>query len=319
MVKTVSGPTAALINSGQFYCCDLYTFTSVFGPTIRLSTSDFDAFDNSGNLYSCGSIGSGNPKIDLKQSKVQGHWTRGLDSDQWSVALLPTTQDPFGGQFTYPDVIGGTPWLAGCRAGLFDGAAALVMRAYWASPPTPPYTRLSRAPVGTLVVFSGLVGQVDSNQTITFFTINDYKYLLNMSMPRNLYQSSCRNMLGDARCKVNLPTFAQNAAALSGSSKSLVLAAPATPGGSGTYQLGMMSPTTGLNAGFKRTIAAVIAGSPVGYQPQYPFPFPVGIGDSFTFTPGCDKSMGAGGCSGFSNLANFRAEPNIPVPEVQIG
>jgi uncharacterized phage protein (TIGR02218 family) len=318
-VKSVSSPLASLINGGVFYDADLYSFTSVLGPTIRLTTADFDAYDNVGNVYSSGSIGSGSPKIDLKESKVQGHWTRGLDSDQWLVALMPTTQDAYSGAFTYPDVVGGTPWLAACRAGLFDGAACVVQRAYWATPPVPPYTRLSRTPVGTLTVFSGLVGQVDCNQTVTFFTINDYKYLLGMTMPRNLYQSSCRNVLGDARCKVNLPSFARSAAAQAGTTPSSIIAAPGTPGGSGTFQRGLMMATTGLNEGFSRTIAAVTGSGTLTFQPQYPFPFPIGIGDSFTFTPGCDRSMGSGGCAGFSNIANFRGEPRIPVPEVQVG
>ncbi len=318
-MKSIGGAGAALINSGQFYSADLYTITSNIGPVVRLTTADFDAFDNSGNLYSCGSIGSGNPKIDLKQSKVQGRWTRGLDSDQWLVALIPTTTDPFTGAMTYPDVIGGTPWLAGCRAGLFDGAQVVVRRAIWAAPPSVPYTQASRTCVDSIIVFSGLIGQVDCSQTVTFFTINDYKYLLNINMPRNVFQSSCRNMLGDARCTVNLSSYAKTASAVSGSSAALIKASPAAPGGSGTFALGMMTATSGQNEGFARVIAAWTSGTPQTFQPQYPFPFPVATGDGFTFTPGCDKSMGATGCAGFSNIAHSRGEPRIPAPEVQIG
>ena len=318
-MKTIGATAAALINSGSYYSADLYTFTSNLGPVVRLTTADFDAYDNVGSLYSCGSIGSGSPKIDLKQSKVQGHWTRGLDSDQWLVALEPTTQDPFTGAFTYPDVIGGTPWLAGCRAGLFDGARVTVRRGIWAAPPTPPYTPASRTCVDRLIVFKGLVGQVDCSQTVTFFTINDFKYLLNMNMPRNVYQASCRNLLGDTRCTVNLSSYAKTATAVAGSTPNMVLASPAAPGGSGTFQLGLMTATSGLNTSFSRVIAAWTNGTPQSFQPQVPFPLVVSAGDGFTFTPGCDKSTGSTGCTGFANIAHFRGEPFIPTPEVQIG
>ena len=314
-MKTASGALATLINSGVFYCADIYTITSVNGPVVRLTTADFDAIDTSAQRYSCGSIGSGSPKIDLKQSRVQGHWTRGLDSDQWLVAMLPTTQDPISGVMTYPDVIGGTPWLAACRAGLFDAATVLVQRAYWAAPPTPPLTPTAQTCVGSITIFSGIVGQVDCTQTITMFTINDYKSLLQLNMPRNLYQPSCRNLLFDTRCTLSAASYANSANATAGSSASGVVASPAAPGGSGSYQLGKMTCTSGLNAGFSRVIAAVNGST---YQPQYPFPFAVSVGDGFTFYPGCNKSTGSGGCGGFSNIANFRGEPFIPVPEVAI-
>jgi hypothetical protein len=54
------------------------------------------------------------------------------------------------------------------------------------------------------------------------------------------------------------------------------------------------------------------------FQPQYPWPFPIGAGDTFNFLPGCDKSLGSQGCSGFNNVVNFLGEPFVPVPEVQI-
>jgi hypothetical protein len=324
-MKAASPALAALLTAAiaegatsQLYSADLYTITPNSGPVVRLCTADFDAFDNLGNVYSCGSIGSGLPKIDLRQSHVQGKWTRGLDDDQWSVALLPTTQDPFSGALTFPDVYGGTPWLAACRAGLFSGAAVQVARAYWSAPPTPPYSVASRTCVGSVVVYAGIVGEVDATQTLCFFNFSSYKYLLSMNMPRNLIQASCVHQLFDARCTLSAASFAKTATALGGSSQYSVVAAPAAPGGSGTYTQGRMLGTSGLNAGLQRTI---VSWSGSAFQPQYPWPFAVAVGDGFTFWPGCDKSMGAGGCGagGFNNLVNFRGQPFTPTPEIQIG
>lgn len=322
-MKTASPALVALLNAAiaqgatsELYSVDLYTFTPLTGPVIRLCTADFDAIDNSGNVYSCGSIGSGYPKIDLKQSKVQGTWTRGLDDDQWSVALMPTVQDPFTGAYTFPDVFGSTPWLAACRAGLFASATVQVARAYWAAPPTAPYSVASRTCVGSVVVYGGIVGEVDAVETVCVFNCSSYKYLLSMQMPRNLVQASCRHQLFDARCTLNAASFAQTATALAGSTQASLVANPATPGGSKTYTQGRMVCTSGLNAGLQRTI---VAWNGATFQPLQPWPFAIAVGDSFTFYVGCDKSLGSGGCGGFANTVNFLATPYIPQPEIQIG
>jgi hypothetical protein len=328
-MKAASGPLAALLSSlmgsgvpGVAYSCDLYTIVPLNGPTIRLCTADFDALDNSGNLYHCGTIGSGYPKIDLKQSKVQGKWTPGLDDDQWSVALLPTVQSQFSGAFTFPDVFGSTPWLAACRAGLFASATVTIARAYWSVIPTPAQIVLNgaaaRTCVGSVVIYGGIIGEVDATSTLCFFNCSSYKYLLSMNMPRNLVQASCVHTLFDTRCTLSAAAYAQAATALAGSTQALLLANPATPAGSKTYTQGRMAGTSGLNSGLQRTITNW---NGAAFQPQYPWPFAIAVGDSFAFWPGCDKSLGPGGCGagGFNNLANFRAQPYAPLPEIAIG
>lgn len=319
-MKTASGPLASLITSGDFFSANLFEITSKLGPVLRYAATDFDARDENGNVYLSGRDGSGAPLIDPKSSRTTGRWTRGLDSDSWSVTLLPRTRDPYNpGVFTYPDVVGGTPWLAACRAGFFRSAAVVVRRAFWAAPPAVPFTTASTTCVGSLILFSGLIGGVEATQTATTFKINDYKVLLQQNMPRNVYQSSCRNILGDTRCGINLPSFAKTANAAAGSTPYAVQASPASPGGSGQWRLGIIKGTSGANSGYSRVIADWSAGTPQIFLPQIPFPFAVTAGDGFSFTPGCDRSMGAHGCAGFANLAKFRAESRTPAPEVQIG
>jgi hypothetical protein len=325
-MKTATPALTTLLNAAitegatsQLYSVDLYTFTPVNGPVIRLCTGDFDAIDNAGNVYSCGSIGSGYPKIDTKQSKVQGKWTRGLDDDQWSVALLPTVQDQFSSLFTYPDVYGGTPWLAACRLGLFASATVQVARAYWAAPPTAPYSVASRTCVGSIVVYGGIIGEVDATPTLCYFNCSSYKYLLSMNMPRNLIQASCVHQLFDNRCTLVAASFAKTATALAGSTQFSLLASPGIPGGSKTYTQGRMAGTSGANSGIQRSITFWDGGAT--FQPQYPWPFPIATGDGFEFWPGCDRSIGNGGCGagGFNNLVNYRGQPYTPQPEITIG
>jgi hypothetical protein len=334
-VKNANAAVISLLSAipPTFHVVDFYSFGLTGGITINLCNGDFDALGpppsafasatTSGftTQYYCGSINSGYPKIDLKQSKVQGKWSRGLDSDEWKVALLPTVQDPFTGAYTYPDVIGGTPWFQGIDAGFFDSASISVARAYYASPPTPAQiiagSVAARTCVGTILIFQGLVGAVDCNETICALTCNDYKYLLDALMPRNLIQMECKNNLFDTRCTLTAATYAKTAVALSGSSASIVYAAPAAPGGSGSYVRGRMIGTSGANATFQRQIAGWDGAS--AFTPQQSWAFPVAPGDGFTFYPGCDKSNGSGGCAGFANLPNFRGFPNVPPPEIQIG
>ena len=333
MAKNVNAAVAALVNAvpPNYSTWDFYSFASVNGPVVNLTTGDFDALGpppanfataaTSGftTTYHCGSYGSGYPKIDLKQSKVQGHWTNKLDSDQWQVFITPATQDAFSGSFTYPDVIGGTPWLAACRAGLFDGASVLVARAFYATPPAPPYSAAARTCVGTALIFSGFVGTVDCSQTVSVFTINDGKYLLQTQMPRNVLQASCRHTLFDSRCTLSASSFVKSASAQAGSTRQNVIATPSAPGGSGTWTLGRMVGTSGANNTFQRTITSWDGVK--NFQPQTPWPFAPGAGDTFNFYPGCDKSTGNGGCGsgGFNNIANFGGQPYIPVPDIQIG
>ena len=227
-------------------------------------------------------------------------------------------QDQFTGAFTYPDAFGSTPWLAACRAGLFASAAVQVARAYWSAPPTAPYSVASRTCVGSVVVYGGIVGEVDATQTLCFFNCSSYKYLLSMQMPRNLVQGSCRHLLFDARCTLSAAAFVKTAAALAGSSQYSLIASPAAPSGSKTYTQGRMVCTSGLNSGLQRTITNWTGTT---FQPQYPWPFAVAVGDGFSFYPGCDKSTGDGGCGagGFNNLVNFLGAPFTPQPEIQIG
>jgi uncharacterized phage protein (TIGR02218 family) len=77
------------------------------------------------------------------------------------------------------------------------------------------------------------------------------------------------------------------------------------------FSLGVITFTSGVNSGAKRTIklhkSRVLTLS-------YPFEEVPAIGDSFSICPGCDKTRN-GGCQKFSNQANFLGFPYIPNPD----
>jgi uncharacterized phage protein (TIGR02218 family) len=305
-----------LILSGQFSAWQIYQIALSNGQTLYLTNADFDIRDANGNLYSCGSYGSRLPKIDAKSARVTSSIKAGLDPDQWQVHLLLATEDPFTGSF-YPDLVGDLSWTNAISAGLFDGATVLVQNAYFANVPTVPLTKVNCTPVGTTIEFSGPLGQIDVAATVAVMTFTGWSARLSQMMPRNLYQSSCRHQLFDARCGLSASSFANSGTALAGSTASLLVATPPTPIGSGSYQLGRIVMTSSANKGFQRLISSWDGIS--NFQFLYPFPFPIAAGDSFTIYPGCDKSLGSGGCGGFANKLNFGGEPYIPLPELQLG
>lgn len=313
-MKTATAPLIALIATGSFCTWDLYTITLAGGQVIRLCTAEFDVYDKLGNLFSCGSIGSGNPKVDSKSSRVTASIKAGLDPDQWQVQLLPTVTDPFTGAFTYPDVVGTTPWLVACTNGIFDGSSVSVQRAYFAAPPTQPYSVANRTCIGTTIEFIGYLGEIDTSNSVTVFSFTGWSGLLDQSMPRNLYQTGCNHQLFDAQCTLNPATFVLHGLVASSPGRSNLVSIVGAPSGSGTYILGKIIFTSGQNNGFSRLITSWDGGLNFGFL--YPLPFDIGMGDSFDIYPGCDKSLGAKGCGGFANKINFGGNPYIPLPEM---
>ena len=89
------------------------------------------------------------------------------------------------------------------------------------------------------------------------------------------------------------------------------------PTGFGTYALGRVVFTSGLNAGFTRAIRTMASAAGVLTLGLIaPMPFAVAAGDTFTAYPGCDKQMAT--CTLFSNIANFGGQPYIPSPETAV-
>lgn len=315
-MKTASPALQTLILSGQFAVWHIYQIALTNGSSIYLTTADFDIWDSNGNRYSCGSYGSRLPKIEAKSNRVTASVKAGLDPDLWQVHLLLSTEDPFTSG-NLPDLVGSTPWATAIASGLFDGATILVQNAYFANTPTVPLTKANSTPIGTTIEFAGTLGQIDVTATLAIMSFSGWNGKLSQMMPRNLYQSSCRNQLFDPACGLVASSYAKTGTILSGSTQAVLIATPPTPAGSGSYQLGRIVMTSGTNTGFQRLIASWDGTSK--FQLLYPLPFAVAAGDSFTIYPGCDKSLGMGGCAGFSNTLNFNGEPYIPLPETQLG
>lgn len=300
----------AIVSGANTTWCDfdLYTVTLFGGGALRFTTADFDiAWNNS-------TYASGGVRVDQKESKTQAHWKLGFDVDTWTVVFMPRPVDPVTGA-AFPDVVGSVPWIEAAGGGAFDFADFQVDRAYFSTVPTWPMPPGGAVPLGTKTIFAGVVAEVDCTDLTVVFTVNDYRSLLSISMPRQFYQGACRHTLFDAGCNADgfmvRTAFARPGAVGAGSTQSNIVAAGLTsPGGSGTYALGTVVMTSGLNNTFSRTVASWDG---LNLALVNPFPFLLIAGDTFTASPGCDLTRFS--CAKFKNTNNFGGFPFIPAPE----
>lgn len=327
-MKTASAALVSLLNAAgganplvQF---DLYTFNLVNGGQLLYTTAPFPITAPDATIWNAPNINGGTlwysgitwqPKIlDPTESRPTAHWKVGLDSDNWQCAILPRPFDLITGA-AWPDTIGGLPWLQAAAAGILDYADVIISRAYFAAMPTWPIPVAGLPPVGTITIFRGIVGEVDITTSGAYLTINDYKSLLTQQAPTNVYQSGCRHRVFDSRCGLAAASYTGSGSAGAGSTRTTILTGISAPSGSGTWQLGTVSMTSGLNAGFSRLVSSWDGSTTLTLL--NPMPFAIATGDTFTITAGCDKTQAT--CNLFGNINNFGGEPYIPAPELSLG
>ena len=322
-MKTVSDALLALINStidgdasasgapANFQDFDCYTLTLASGRVLRLTNADFDISDGAGHAWTSA------VRVDEAGSKTLAHWKVGFDADQWTLIVMPRPVDPVTGQ-AFPDTIGSVPWIQAAQGGALDAADFQVDRAVFATMPTWPMPPAGAVPVGFITgIFAGVVGAVDTTSTAVIITVQDYRQLLSIQMPKHFWQGQCRHTLFDIGCTANFTTlprasFATNGTAIGGSMPGSIENTLPVPGGSGTYVQGSVMMTSGLNAGFSRTITGW-SGAGGALKLLIPFPFAIVSGDTFTAYPGCAKTQAA--CAAFANSANFGGQAYVPTPE----
>ncbi len=310
-------------NNAPFYVARLYTIvTAGNGPVLRFTDADFNILALSTSPAPAPVNGftyrSDLVRVDQNNSKTQCHWKIGLDVDAYTLVLMPRPFDPVTGA-AFPDTIGNIPFLQACHAGALDAADFQVDEAWFSALPTWPMPPAGVQPLDCKTIFAGKLGPVDAT-SVAVLTVNDYRDLLSISMPKHFYQGQCRHTLFDVNCNadgnMNAAAFAIAGTVSAGSTQSTILSnGLAVPGGSKTYALGRLQMTSGKCAGSWRLIT--------GWDGQFtlsliqPLPYPVTAGDQFTVYPGCNKLRST--CRLFNNINNFGGMPYIPPPETALG
>lgn len=282
--ETSSGALWTFLNSTtQAYMADLFTLTLSGGTFIRYTSADVAVTVN-GLTYAIGPvITRGNTKVSVGIA---------VDSLSMTMAADPTV------------TVNGVPLLKFIAGGGLDGARLSLDRVFSSGP--------GAAWVGMLPLFQGRVSDILASRYMASLTVNSDSELLNVMVPRNVYQPGCGNTLFDAACGLAKSSYAVTLTA-NGVSDAVqstfgVVHLKST---ADWFKLGFAIGLTGANAGISRTIKTSTDSSITTVQP---WPAPVAVGDTFTGYTGCDKTQAT--CAAkFSNLARFRGHPYVPAPE----
>lgn len=284
-MKAASPALIALLSSAnQFIMADLYTITLVGGSTLRYSAASTTISAN-GYTFALG------PKFERSKTKV----VIGTQVDELEVRIYT---DP-------TDLIGGVPFLQAAWQGQLDGALLQLERAFM-----PTYGDTSP---GTVVLFAGRVSDIDCTRTGIDLKCRSHLELLNIQMPRRLWQSSCTHTFGDPMCQFDRSSMQLTFAAEPGSTQAQV-ATSVDPTPANLYVQGTIVGVTGANAGSSRTVANMGSG---WVSVKLPFLSSVVIGDQFQLLPGCDRTLAT--CTNvFNNAIHFGGFPFIPTPETAV-
>jgi uncharacterized phage protein (TIGR02218 family) len=128
--------------------------------------------------------------------------------------------------------------------------------------------------------------------------------LLDIDLPRNVWQPTCNHTLYDTGCRLVRQAYASAGTVGDRASTTFIPWA----GASEALTQGTVTFTLSDNNGVSATIKLADA---TGLTLTYPLPAP---GDSFTAYQGCDHTLAT--CrSKFANGAKFRGFPFVPTPE----
>lgn len=283
-MKSASAALIALLNSDTFIMADLYTLTSATGAVARYTGYDMD-------LVVAGQVFASDGPI-ISRSRVRT--LVGIEVDSLDLSIAAAITDTFMG----------VPILQVAHNGGLDGARLRLERVFMASP--------GDTSAGTLLLFEGRVSDVQVSRSEAKLTVKSDLELLNIKLPRNLYQPGCLHTLFDAGCGLIKSAWGVAGTVSAGSTVGSINCSLANA--AGYFDAGTITYSSGPNAGVTRTIKRYTPGNVALSLPLKAVPV---AGDAFLAYPGCDKAQAT--CTNkFSNLANFRGFPYVPIPETAL-
>lgn len=285
-MRQVSNELKQLLVSNQFIMAELYTIKTIQGNVYRYTNYDYH-LTVGGFLYR-----ADGPIIerDTLSSKI------GVELDNLNLSI--SINDDV--------MLGSIPFIQAVHNGNLDGARFTLERAFM-SQLTP-----TDASAGVIKLFEGLMVEPEFNRYEIQYTVISDLDVLNMQMPRDLWQPACKNTLFDGMCGLNRVQYEALLNVEEHSTTSRIVCSINQP--QGYFSQGVIEFTAGPNVGVKRTIrlhetGALLLTLPLLEMPQ--------IGEVIKVYPGCDKRLDT--CQNrFNNFPKFRGEPFIPVPETAV-
>jgi uncharacterized phage protein (TIGR02218 family) len=273
-------------NDAVLIFADAFTFTLQSGAVLAYTNSNV-TFSYSGATYLGNAV-----LVDGLKYKT----SIGLEVDQQQITIAARPTDTIGT---------GAPFLEALRDGAFDGCEIVRYRVFFSD-------KIGGSAVGAVMLFKGRLGNVDQiGRTSAKLTVNSDLVLLDIDMPRNIYQPTCLHTLYDSGCTLVKNAFGTNGTVGAGSTASVIN----WSGANANFQQGSITFTSGVNVGVTANVNAVAGGTSLTLG--YPLQSVSSVGDTFTIYYGCDHTPGT--CqSKFNNLANFRGFPYVPPPQMAV-
>lgn len=285
-MKSASADLINHLNNHQEYIMvDLLTFTLLDGTNYRYALWDLNLTYN-GITFNKAGDGT-NPLFERSRVRT----ILGVEVDTLDLKIYAKSSD----------MLGTISWIQSAAKGVLDGAMVLLERVFLSD---------NTIVIGGYVNFSGRVADITMSRNEIDLVVKSDIELLNIQMPRNLYQAGCPHNLYDADCQASRISFRTSGIVNANSTASLVLC-NVTSKADGYFDMGYIEFTSGALVGIKRTVKAYTNGS---LSLMNPLPQVPSSGDSFYVYAGCDKQQST--CKNkFNNLAHFRGFPYVPVPE----
>jgi uncharacterized phage protein (TIGR02218 family) len=291
-MKPASSALIAFLNTArqspdaQLLMADAFLFTLSNGTALGYTNIDV-TFGYGGQTYLANSI-----LIDGLKYKA----AVGLEVDQQQITIAARSTDT---------IASGAPFLQALRDGAFDRCEIVRYRVFFAD-------RLGGTAVGAAMLFKGRLGTVDEiGRTSAKLTVNSDLVLLDIDMPRNIYQPTCLHALYDSGCTLDKNAFGTGGVVGAGSTASIVY----WPSANANFAQGTITFTSGVNAGVTATVGSAVDGSALNLI--YPLQSAPQAGDGFIVYFGCDHTPTT--CQNkFVNLENFRGFPYVPPPQTAI-
>ncbi|NBX02703.1 MAG: DUF2163 domain-containing protein [Alphaproteobacteria bacterium] len=164
---------------------------------------------------------------------------------------------------------------------------------------------------GSLKLRRGWLGEVSLHKQQFVAEVRGLTQRLSQTVGE-LFSPSCRAALGDSHCKVNMATHTVTGTISTATSVQEFIDNSRTEA-SATFAFGVVTFTSGANAGLSMEVKEHLR-LPSGHGQftlALPMPYPLLVGDAYSMTQGCDKTLATCGTR-FGNVVNFRGEPYVP-------
>ncbi len=276
-----------LLATKQFVYAVCYTITTKFGVVLYLTSAQENVKVTSVEdtpvlrTFTSKQILVGNIKVEM---------SIGVEVDEQEVLL----------SFEQDTLLFGMPVSQALKWGRLDGAIVKTDR-YYAADWGQPW-------VAGIPIFRGRVSSVDRiNRISAEMKVKSEPVVLDVQMPRKLYQPGCSHSFGDIGCGYDREAAAIDAETESGSNPTYL----AWAGALDDQKFGTVLIEDDLGFALVRTIRSIDNGS--GIRLAYPLDFDPGTGREFLVLPGCSRTYER--CVELNNEDRYQGFPFVPVAE----